>query len=77
MKKLRKELKSGNTFDGWKEGQINFPPTYKFEVNSDTYVGEVPKESEKRRTPAWYTLFLCINVTSTAWYGTGIIPNWF
>ena len=43
----------GNLFDGWKEGLINFPPTYKYEINSDRYVGERPKEGEKRRYPAW------------------------
>ncbi|XP_078179294.1 myo-inositol polyphosphate 5-phosphatase 2 isoform X2 [Carex rostrata] len=57
---LRKELTSGNTFDGWKEGKINFAPTYKFEPNSDTYVGEVPGEGEKRRTPAWCDRILCL-----------------
>ncbi|KAF3330345.1 type I inositol 1,4,5-trisphosphate 5-phosphatase 2 isoform X2 [Carex littledalei] len=61
---LRKELTSGNTFDGWKEGKIDFPPTYKFEPNSDTYVGEVPREGEKRRTPAWCDRIL--------WLGNGI-----
>jgi len=40
-------------FDGWKEGLINFPPTYKYEFNSDTYIGENQKEGEKRRSPAW------------------------
>ncbi|KAL5862550.1 hypothetical protein ACOSQ3_000064 [Xanthoceras sorbifolium] len=46
-------LRSGHVFDGWKEGVINFPPTYKYEINSDRYVGENPKEGEKRRSPAW------------------------
>ncbi|KVH95209.1 Endonuclease/exonuclease/phosphatase [Cynara cardunculus var. scolymus] len=50
---LCKELRSGHVFDGWNEGVIEFPPTYKYEVNSDRYVGENPKEGEKRRTPAW------------------------
>ncbi|KAI9178532.1 hypothetical protein LWI28_027592 [Acer negundo] len=50
---LIKEIRSGHVFDGWKEGIINFPPTYKFEINSDRYVGENPKEGEKRRSPAW------------------------
>ncbi|XP_044503255.1 type I inositol polyphosphate 5-phosphatase 2-like isoform X2 [Mangifera indica] len=50
---LSKELCSGHVFDGWKEGVINFPPTYKYEINRDRYIGESPKEGEKRRTPAW------------------------
>ncbi|CAM0144593.1 unnamed protein product [Urochloa decumbens] len=50
---LTKELISGSTFVGWKEGLINFPPTYKYERNSNRYVGEIQNEAEKRRTPAW------------------------
>ncbi|XP_043695972.1 type I inositol polyphosphate 5-phosphatase 2-like isoform X2 [Telopea speciosissima] len=64
---LSKELRSGRVFDGWKEGMINFPPTYKYELNSDTYVGESPespKEGEKKRSPAWCDRIL--------WLGKGI-----
>ncbi|XP_042477737.1 type I inositol polyphosphate 5-phosphatase 2-like [Macadamia integrifolia] len=61
---LSKELRSGCVFDGWKEGMINFPPTYKYELNSDTYVGENPKEGEKKRSPAWCDRIL--------WSGKGI-----
>ncbi|CAI9095472.1 OLC1v1031430C4 [Oldenlandia corymbosa var. corymbosa] len=50
---LCKELRSGHVFDGWKEGPINFAPTYKYEFNSDRYVGEHQKEGEKKRSPAW------------------------
>ena len=50
---LNKELCSGRVFDGWKEGAITFPPTYKYEINSDRYVGENPKDGEKKRSPAW------------------------
>ena len=50
---LSKELRSGRVFEGWKEGLIDFPPTYKYEFNSDRYVGENPKEGEKKRSPAW------------------------
>ncbi|KAG8057814.1 hypothetical protein GUJ93_ZPchr0002g26729 [Zizania palustris] len=49
---LTKELINGNTFAGWKEGLINFPPTYKYEINSSRYVGEKPNEGNKR-SPAW------------------------
>ncbi|XP_024170589.1 type I inositol polyphosphate 5-phosphatase 2 isoform X2 [Rosa chinensis] len=61
---LSKELRGGHVFEGWKEGLIHFPPTYKYEINSDTYVGENPKEGEKKRSPAWCDRIL--------WLGTGI-----
>lgn len=50
---LVKELKAGCVFDGWMEGPIDFPPTYKYEINSDKYLGDEPKEGEKKRSPAW------------------------
>ncbi|XP_042512066.1 type I inositol polyphosphate 5-phosphatase 2-like [Macadamia integrifolia] len=61
---LSKELRRGRVFDGWKEGMINFPPTYKYEFNSDKYVGENQKEEEKKRSPAWCDRIL--------WLGKGI-----
>ncbi|RDX72692.1 Type I inositol polyphosphate 5-phosphatase 2, partial [Mucuna pruriens] len=61
---LSNELRSGHVFDGWKEGLINFPPTYKYEFNSDKYIGENPKEGEKKRSPAWCDRIL--------WLGKGI-----
>eukprot|EP00262_Sarcandra_glabra_P022324 TRINITY_DN9866_c0_g1_i2.p1 TRINITY_DN9866_c0_g1~~TRINITY_DN9866_c0_g1_i2.p1 ORF type:complete len:633 (-),score=109.48 TRINITY_DN9866_c0_g1_i2:236-2134(-) len=48
---LIRELKKGRAFDGWSEGILNFPPTYKYEFNSEKYFGEDPKAG--RRTPAW------------------------
>nr|XP_016504027.1 PREDICTED: type IV inositol polyphosphate 5-phosphatase 3-like isoform X2 [Nicotiana tabacum]XP_016504028.1 PREDICTED: type IV inositol polyphosphate 5-phosphatase 3-like isoform X2 [Nicotiana tabacum] len=48
---LSKEFKKGRAFDGWSEGTLNFPPTYKYEVNSEKYCGEDPKAG--RRNPAW------------------------
>ncbi|CAL1363234.1 unnamed protein product [Linum trigynum] len=48
---LTKELRKGRAFDGWREGKLVFPPTYKYELNSDRYYGEDPKVG--RRTPAW------------------------
>uniref|UniRef100_I1MP27 Inositol polyphosphate-related phosphatase domain-containing protein n=1 Tax=Glycine max TaxID=3847 RepID=I1MP27_SOYBN len=47
---LMLELKNG-VFGGWSEGVLNFPPTYKYEVNSDKYYGEDPKVG--KRSPAW------------------------
>ncbi|XP_037492946.1 type I inositol polyphosphate 5-phosphatase 2 isoform X2 [Jatropha curcas] len=61
---LSKELRNGHVFEGWKEGVINFPPTYKYEINTDRYVGENPKEGEKKRSPAWCDRIL--------WLGRGI-----
>ncbi|CAA6660862.1 unnamed protein product [Spirodela intermedia] len=51
MWQLKQELKEGRSFDGWSEGVLDFPPTYKYELNSDKYFGEDPKMG--RRTPAW------------------------
>ncbi|KAG5012450.1 hypothetical protein JHK86_024711 [Glycine max] len=51
---LIRELKY-NVFGGWSEGVLNFPPTYKYEVNSDKYYGEDPKVG--KRSPAWYAFF--------------------
>ncbi|KAJ4951358.1 hypothetical protein NE237_028190 [Protea cynaroides] len=48
---LIKELRKGRAFDGWSEGTLKFPPTYKYEFNSEKYHGEDPKAG--RRTPAW------------------------
>ncbi|KAH1089646.1 hypothetical protein J1N35_016903 [Gossypium stocksii] len=61
---LHNELHSGHVFNGWEEGVIDFPPTYKYEMNSDRYVGENPKEGEKKRSPAWCDRIL--------WCGKGI-----
>ncbi|GMH22606.1 hypothetical protein Nepgr_024449 [Nepenthes gracilis] len=65
---LVKELWSGHVFDGWKEGLVNFPPTYKYEINSDRYVGDDPK-GEKKRSPAW-----CDRVL---WFGKGIKQHFY
>ncbi|XP_073066287.1 type IV inositol polyphosphate 5-phosphatase 3-like isoform X4 [Primulina eburnea] len=48
---LCKELRKGRAFDGWSEGTLNFAPTYKYELNSESYCGEDPRTG--RRTPAW------------------------
>ncbi|KAJ0968130.1 hypothetical protein J5N97_025047 [Dioscorea zingiberensis] len=61
---LTKELRYGRIFDGWKEGPIDFPPTYKYVLNSNRYVGENAREGEKKRSPAWCDRIL--------WSGKGI-----
>ncbi|XP_051139846.1 type IV inositol polyphosphate 5-phosphatase 3-like isoform X2 [Andrographis paniculata] len=48
---LVKELRKGRAFDGWSEGTLSFAPTYKYELNSESYYGKDPKAG--RRTPAW------------------------
>ncbi|KAI7730851.1 hypothetical protein M8C21_002072 [Ambrosia artemisiifolia] len=48
---LVRELRKGRAFDGWSEGVLDFPPTYKYHKNSEKYVGEDPKVG--RRIPAW------------------------
>ncbi|XP_042030817.1 type IV inositol polyphosphate 5-phosphatase 6-like isoform X2 [Salvia splendens] len=61
---LRIEQRQGRVFDGWKEGKIYFPPTYKYSHNSDRYAGDDMHPKEKRRTPAWCDRIL--------WYGRGL-----
>ncbi|EFJ26342.1 hypothetical protein SELMODRAFT_97137 [Selaginella moellendorffii] len=61
---LRTEKMAGRVFDGWQEGCIEFPPTYKYVINSDRYSGLLLKAGEKRRTPAWCDRIL--------WYGKGL-----
>ncbi|KAH7445503.1 hypothetical protein KP509_01G012000 [Ceratopteris richardii] len=60
---LRQEM-HGGIFNGWQEGRITFPPTYKYAVNSTRYSGEDGKQEEKRRTPAWCDRIL--------WHGKGL-----
>ncbi|ONK67842.1 uncharacterized protein A4U43_C05F4350 [Asparagus officinalis] len=50
---LRIEQRAGRVFEGWEEGRIHFPPTYKFLTNSDSYALIPSKSKQKRRTPAW------------------------
>ncbi|KAL9264946.1 Type IV inositol polyphosphate 5-phosphatase 6-like protein [Drosera capensis] len=61
---LRIEQKKGCVFAGWSEGNIYFPPTYKYSHNSDRYSGDDMHPKEKRRTPAWCDRIL--------WYGGGL-----
>ncbi|XP_058106182.1 type IV inositol polyphosphate 5-phosphatase 7-like isoform X3 [Magnolia sinica] len=61
---LRIEQRRGRVFEGWNEGRIYFPPTYKYSNNSDRYAGDDLHPKEKRRTPAWCDRIL--------WYGRGL-----
>nr|XP_010926647.1 LOW QUALITY PROTEIN: type II inositol polyphosphate 5-phosphatase 15-like [Elaeis guineensis] len=48
---LRAEMKAGKVFQGMREGQIKFPPTYKFERHQAGLSGY--DSGEKKRIPAW------------------------
>ncbi|KAL8148886.1 hypothetical protein AgCh_006043 [Apium graveolens] len=61
---LQIEQRRGHVFEGWNEGRIYFPPTYKYSNNSDRYAGDNRDPKEKRRTPAWCDRIL--------WYGRGL-----
>ncbi|XP_043693664.1 type I inositol polyphosphate 5-phosphatase 10-like isoform X2 [Telopea speciosissima] len=61
---LKIEREAGRVFEGWKEGKIYFPPTYKYSNNSDAYAGDTVTSKKKRRTPAWCDRIL--------WHGNGI-----
>ncbi|XVE83871.1 hypothetical protein DITRI_Ditri16bG0122800 [Diplodiscus trichospermus] len=63
---LRREQEDGGVFQGWREGNIEFAPTYKYSSsNCNHYSGGLPNRSgEKQRTPAWCDRIL--------WYGKGV-----
>ncbi|QHO52531.1 Type IV inositol polyphosphate 5-phosphatase [Arachis hypogaea] len=61
---LHIEQSQGRVFEGWNEGKIYFPPTYKYSNNSDRYAGDERHSKQKRRTPAWCDRIL--------WYGRGL-----
>ncbi|KAL5721411.1 phosphoinositide 5-phosphatase [Ranunculus cassubicifolius] len=48
---LRAEMKAGKVFQGMREGQLRFPPTYKFERHQPGLAGY--DSGEKKRIPAW------------------------
>lgn len=51
---LNLAMLAGQTFMYYNEGQIHFPPTYKFDNGTDQY-----DTSEKQRIPAWTDRILC------------------
>ncbi|KAJ7539939.1 hypothetical protein O6H91_11G115900 [Diphasiastrum complanatum] len=61
---LKLEQNAGRVFEGWQEGSIQFPPTYKYIINSDCYLGVTSRPRDKRRTPAWCDRIL--------WFGKGL-----
>ncbi|XP_021297781.1 type IV inositol polyphosphate 5-phosphatase 6-like isoform X2 [Herrania umbratica] len=63
---LRRQQEDGGVFQGWREGNIEFAPTYKYSSsNCNRYSGGLPNRSgEKQRTPAWCDRIL--------WNGKGV-----
>jgi hypothetical protein len=51
-----------NVFNDYLEHSINFPPTYKFDLNSDEY-----DTSAKARTPSWTDRILYKCTSELAW----------
>lgn len=52
--KLKAELNRGGIFEEWHEKEIDFAPTYKYELNSDSYYGTNQEiKARRKRTPAW------------------------
>ena len=45
---LRDQMREGNVFPNYQEGNINFRPTYKYDPGTDNW-----DSSEKNRSPAW------------------------
>ncbi|XP_024310664.1 type I inositol polyphosphate 5-phosphatase 5 isoform X2 [Brachypodium distachyon] len=69
---LSAEINGGGVLSGWSEGEICFPPTYKYSSNSDCYAGDgedgaAAAKKKKRRTPAWCDRIL--------WHGEGIVQR--
>ncbi|XP_052118338.1 type IV inositol polyphosphate 5-phosphatase 9-like [Arachis duranensis] len=59
------ELRERHVFQGWHEGAIEFPPTYKYHPNSEDYIGCGQKQlTKKKRAPAWCDRIL--------WFGEGM-----
>eukprot|EP00258_Populus_trichocarpa_P026146 XP_024442165.1 type IV inositol polyphosphate 5-phosphatase 9 isoform X3 [Populus trichocarpa] len=62
---LKAELMKGHVFQGWREGIIEFAPTYKYYQNSQVYYGcDQKRKGEKKRAPAW-----CDRII---WFGEGL-----
>eukprot|EP00117_Sycon_ciliatum_P035229 scpid27559/ scgid26752/ 72 kDa inositol polyphosphate 5-phosphatase; 5-phosphatase that induces arborization; Phosphatidylinositol 4,5-bisphosphate 5-phosphatase; Phosphatidylinositol polyphosphate 5-phosphatase type IV len=57
---LTNAMNTGDVFDGFEEMEITFPPTFKFDVNSDMY-----DSSTKQRTPSWTDRVLYTSRPST------------
>lgn len=47
---LNMERQEGRVFQGWEEGRLDFPPTYKYQPGTDMYE---QRPDKKLRAPAW------------------------
>jgi hypothetical protein len=56
---LIKEISSGSILSGFKEGKLNFKPTFKLELGSESYT------IEKQRTPSYCDRILCKSLPGT------------
>ncbi|UJR35353.1 hypothetical protein I4U23_028111 [Adineta vaga] len=56
---LRNEHAEGKVFREFREGPVNFPPTYKYDIGSDVY-----DTSEKARTPSYTDRILWRSISS-------------
>lgn len=50
LDQLNVERAAGRVFDGFEEGDLNFPPTYKYQPGTDIYE---QRPDKKLRAPAW------------------------
>jgi hypothetical protein len=48
MDQLTRERREGHVFQGFEEGLLTFPPTFKYDLESDAF-----DTSKKQRTPSW------------------------
>ena len=42
---LKITMKEQRAFQGWQEGNLTFPPTFKFRLGSATYIGKLEYEA--------------------------------
>lgn len=59
--------KSASVLEGFMEGPLNFPPTYKFDVGTHTYDTRCASVSQIRilHVPLWVAWFSCCTIFST------------
>jgi len=69
---LFKSMNSGLSFKNFREGPLNFAPTYRYDVGTDVY-----DTSEKRRAPAWCDriLFKAENIVQYNYKAGGLMSS--
>ena len=48
---LQRMMKEQRAFQGWQEGQLTFPPTFKFKLGSPSYIGKLLANKEGKGLP--------------------------